>query len=151
MSNAHDLMLQIDTILSHVWMVRTFLKHSDEAEDDEELRAPGVGLAGICHGKGAALVGCRAEFVGQGEARAAVAVVAAVRDRVEVREELIVLALGDRVVLVIVAAGAPHGQPEPGLGGGGHPVGGVLHEVLLLDGPALVGVHMVAIEPRRDA
>jgi cob(I)alamin adenosyltransferase len=38
MTSAHDLMLQVDTILSHVWMVRTFLKHSDEAEDDDELR-----------------------------------------------------------------------------------------------------------------
>ena len=30
-------MRRIDTLLSHVWMVRTFLKHSEEAEDDEEL------------------------------------------------------------------------------------------------------------------
>ena len=28
----------IDTEIAHVWMVRTFLKHADEAEDDEELR-----------------------------------------------------------------------------------------------------------------
>ena len=27
----------IDGLLSHVWMVRTFLKHSEEAEEDEEL------------------------------------------------------------------------------------------------------------------
>jgi hypothetical protein len=27
----------IDRQVSHVWMVRTFLKHSDEAADDEEL------------------------------------------------------------------------------------------------------------------
>ena len=27
----------IDTLLTHVWMVRTFLKHSEEAEEDEEL------------------------------------------------------------------------------------------------------------------
>jgi len=31
-------MLQIDTLLSHVWLVRTFLKHCEEAEEDEELR-----------------------------------------------------------------------------------------------------------------
>lgn len=31
-------MLRIDTLLSHVWMVRTFLKHSEEAEEDDELR-----------------------------------------------------------------------------------------------------------------
>lgn len=30
-------MRRIDTLLSHVWMVRTFLKHSDEVKDDEEL------------------------------------------------------------------------------------------------------------------
>lgn len=29
---------QIDQLLSHVWMVRTFLKHSEEAEEDDELR-----------------------------------------------------------------------------------------------------------------
>jgi hypothetical protein len=33
----HDAMQRIDTLLTHVWMVRTFLKHSDEAQDDEEL------------------------------------------------------------------------------------------------------------------
>ena len=34
---AADLMLAIDTQLAHVWMVRAFLKHSDEAAEDEEL------------------------------------------------------------------------------------------------------------------
>ena len=29
---------KIDDVLSHVWMVRTFLKHSEEAEEDDELR-----------------------------------------------------------------------------------------------------------------
>jgi hypothetical protein len=28
---------RLDTLLSHVWMVRAFLKHSDEAADDDEL------------------------------------------------------------------------------------------------------------------
>jgi cob(I)alamin adenosyltransferase len=32
-----QLMRQIDQHVSHIWMVRTFLKHSDEATDDEEL------------------------------------------------------------------------------------------------------------------
>ena len=32
-----DLMHALDTQLSHVWMVRTFLKHSDEAKDDDEV------------------------------------------------------------------------------------------------------------------
>ncbi len=36
MDNA-DKMRSIDTLLSHVWMVRAFLKHSEEAEQDEEL------------------------------------------------------------------------------------------------------------------
>src|SRR5687767_13863925 len=36
MSN-QDLMHHIDTQLAHVWMVRTFLKHCDEAEDNTEL------------------------------------------------------------------------------------------------------------------
>ena len=31
-------MCRIDTLLSHVWMVRTFLKHSEEAAEDEQLR-----------------------------------------------------------------------------------------------------------------
>lgn len=30
-------MQTVDTQLAHVWMVRAFLKHSDEAADDEEL------------------------------------------------------------------------------------------------------------------
>ena len=32
-----EAMQRIDTLLSHVWMVRTFIKHSDEAAQDEEL------------------------------------------------------------------------------------------------------------------
>lgn len=28
----------IDAQVAHLWMVRTFLKHADEAEEDEELR-----------------------------------------------------------------------------------------------------------------
>jgi hypothetical protein len=31
-------MHQIDRLFSHVWMVRAFLKHSDEAVEDEELQ-----------------------------------------------------------------------------------------------------------------
>ena len=30
-------MARVENLLSHVWMVRTFVKHSDEAEEDEEL------------------------------------------------------------------------------------------------------------------
>lgn len=32
-----ELMHAIDTQLSHVWMVRAFVKHSEEAAEDEEL------------------------------------------------------------------------------------------------------------------
>ena len=33
----HDLMHRVDSLLAHVWMVRTFIKHSEEAEEDDEL------------------------------------------------------------------------------------------------------------------
>ncbi|HZZ72191.1 MAG TPA: amidohydrolase [Pirellulales bacterium] len=36
--SAADAMRRIDALCSHVWMVRTFLKHSEEAEEVEELR-----------------------------------------------------------------------------------------------------------------
>lgn len=32
-----ELMRRIDDLASHVWMVRTFLKHSEEATEDDEL------------------------------------------------------------------------------------------------------------------
>ncbi len=32
-----ETMHRVDDLLSHVWMVRAFLKHCEEAEDDEEL------------------------------------------------------------------------------------------------------------------
>jgi cob(I)alamin adenosyltransferase len=32
-----DTMRRVDTLLAHVWMVRAFLKHSEEAEEDDEL------------------------------------------------------------------------------------------------------------------
>jgi len=35
--NDTDRMHRVDSLLSHVWMVRTFLKHSPEAEEDDEL------------------------------------------------------------------------------------------------------------------
>jgi cob(I)alamin adenosyltransferase len=31
-------MARLEQLFSHIWMVRTFLKHSEEAEGDEELR-----------------------------------------------------------------------------------------------------------------
>lgn len=35
--SASELMRAIDDQLSHIWMVRAFLKHSEEATDDQEL------------------------------------------------------------------------------------------------------------------
>jgi hypothetical protein len=32
-----DAVRRIEDLLSHVWMVRTFVKHSDEAAEDDEL------------------------------------------------------------------------------------------------------------------
>lgn len=32
-----EAMQRLDALLAHVWMVRTFLKHCEEAEEDEEL------------------------------------------------------------------------------------------------------------------
>ncbi|MFG0291384.1 MAG: amidohydrolase [Rhodopirellula sp. JB044] len=34
---AMNRVVQIDAELTHVWMVRTFLKHCDEAEEDEDM------------------------------------------------------------------------------------------------------------------
>ena len=34
---SQEVMHRLDTLLSHVWMVRTFIKHSEEVEDDPEL------------------------------------------------------------------------------------------------------------------
>ena len=32
-----ETMQRIDALLTHVWIVRTFLKHSEESEEDEEV------------------------------------------------------------------------------------------------------------------
>ena len=37
-SSADEAMRGIEAQLAHVWMARTFLKHSDEAEGDDELQ-----------------------------------------------------------------------------------------------------------------
>ena len=34
----NERMLAIDAEMAHIWMIRTFLKHADESEDDDELR-----------------------------------------------------------------------------------------------------------------
>ncbi len=33
-----DKIARIEQLVSHIWMVRTFLKHCEEAEEDDELR-----------------------------------------------------------------------------------------------------------------
>ena len=58
--------------------------------------------------------------------------------------------LADRVELVVVAGRAVGGEPEPDPRGGGHPVVGVVREVLLFDGSALVGGHVAPVEAGGD-
>lgn len=36
-SSATDVVARCETVMSHAWMVRTFIKHSDEVEDFPEL------------------------------------------------------------------------------------------------------------------
>jgi cob(I)alamin adenosyltransferase len=33
-----ETMQRLEALLTHVWMVRTFIKHSEEAEEDDELK-----------------------------------------------------------------------------------------------------------------
>ena len=44
----------IDEAFSHIWMVRTFLKHSEEAAEDEELREVHRTLYDVMHAVGPA-------------------------------------------------------------------------------------------------
>jgi hypothetical protein len=50
-----DAMRRIDALLSHVWVVRTFVKHSEEAEDDDELMEVVRTLYDYCLALGPAL------------------------------------------------------------------------------------------------
>jgi hypothetical protein len=50
----HDRMTRIDELLTHVWMVRTFLKHSEEVEEIEELLDVHRELYDYMHSLGAA-------------------------------------------------------------------------------------------------
>ena len=52
---AHDAMQRIDTLLSHVWMVRAFIKHSDEAAEDDELASVHRDLYDVMLAVGAAV------------------------------------------------------------------------------------------------
>ncbi len=54
-------MHRLDALFSHVWMVRTFLKHSEEAAEDEELADVHRGLYDTMHALGAAFADGNAE------------------------------------------------------------------------------------------
>ena len=71
-------------------------------------------------------------------------------DAVEEAEELIIFFLGDRIVLVAVAAGAFESQPQERGREGVGPVGDVLDAELFLDASPLVGLAMVAVEGRGE-
>ena len=71
-------------------------------------------------------------------------------DAVEEAEELIIFFLGDRIVLVAVAAGALERQAEERGREGVGPVGDVLDAELFLDASPLVGLAMVAVERRGE-
>ena len=46
-------MQRVDALLCHVWMVRTFIKHSEEVEEDEELHRVQRKLYDYTHSLGA--------------------------------------------------------------------------------------------------
>jgi cob(I)alamin adenosyltransferase len=50
--NDVELMHVIDEQVAHIWMVRTFLKHSDEVTDDEELAEVHRDLYDFAHALG---------------------------------------------------------------------------------------------------
>ena len=71
-------------------------------------------------------------------------------DRVEEGRELVVLALADRIELVVVALGAARGQPHPHRGRRVRAVEDVLDPVLLRDRAALEVDHVVPVETGRQ-
>jgi hypothetical protein len=52
--SAAEIARQIDEQLCHIWMVRTFLKHSEEGEEDEELQEVFRTLYDVTHALGPA-------------------------------------------------------------------------------------------------
>ena len=54
MTSPAEKMQLIDTQFAHVWMVRTFLKHSEEAEEDDELCEVHRDLYDVMHALGPA-------------------------------------------------------------------------------------------------
>ena len=56
-----DKLPELEAEFSHIWMVRTFLKHSEEAAEDEELREIHRDLYDAMHALGPALASGDAE------------------------------------------------------------------------------------------
>jgi hypothetical protein len=77
--------------------------------------------------------------------------VALVLRAIEVGEEPVVLALGNRIVFVAMALGTFHREAEPDRRGRLDAIDDVFDAVLLVDDAALVGSAVVAVEARRDA
>ena len=98
------------------------------------------------------LVGAQHRLLGDGRTGvvAAVAVEPRVAERIEVGVELVVVLLADRVELVVVALRAGEGQAQDGFAQRLHAVRVVVEQVLRGDRATLVGVHVVALEARRD-
>ena len=69
---------------------------------------------------------------------------------IEIREEFVEPALRERVVLVVMALGAAHRQPEPDGAERAGPVDGLLEEVLRRIDPALAVPERIAVKPGRD-
>ena len=69
---------------------------------------------------------------------------------VEEREELVVVALRNRIELVIVAACAADGEAEPDGRSCLEPIGDILDAILLIDDSGFASNHVIAVETRRD-
>ena len=118
---------------------RSFLNFASHS-----VRSPRISASRrSCSGVGSANVRRRAE-------RCDVLHQAGFGDAVEEREELVVLALRDRIVLVIVAAGAADREAEPDGRGRLDAIDDILDAILLVDDAGFVGHHVIAIEAGRD-
>ena len=69
---------------------------------------------------------------------------------VEEREELVVVALRNRIELVIVAACAADGEAEPDGRSCLEPIGDILDAILLIDDAGFASDHVIAVETGRD-
>ena len=78
------------------------------------------------------------------------AVLAALRHVVEEGVELVEIALRHGIVFVVVALRARERQAEPGRAGRGHAIDHIEVQVFLIDQPALVARHHVAVKAGRD-